>query len=146
MDSRPIVAAVRRLLMFTLLTGMLGIVAELLITSHTEDLSQWIPIALTLVALLSLGWLVIAGNQASVRVFQFVMASFLVSGLAGIGLHYKGRVEFKLESSPSLSGFALFREAMRSKSPPALAPGAMILLGLIGLTYARCRIVKRRMK
>jgi hypothetical protein len=34
-----------------------------------------------------------------------------------------------------LAGWQLFWQAIRSKTPPALAPGVMIQLGLIGLAY-----------
>jgi len=40
-----------------------------------------------------------------------------------------------LESNPSLRGWSLFREAIRSKAPPLLAPGVMIELGLLGLIF-----------
>ena len=36
---------------------------------------------------------------------------------------------------PALSGMALFQKAILAKAPPALAPGAMTQLGLIGLAY-----------
>jgi len=48
--------------------------------------------------------------------------------------HYQGSVEFKLESNPSLRGWSLFREAIRSKAPPLLAPGVMIQIGLLSLS------------
>jgi hypothetical protein len=63
------------------------------------------------------------------------MVAFIAAGLAGVYLHYQGSVEFKLESNPSLAGWQLFWQAIRSKTPPALAPGVMIQLGLIGLAY-----------
>jgi hypothetical protein len=43
-------------------------------------------------------------------------------------------MEFELETYPSISGLALFKEAMMGATP-ALAPGTMIELGLIGLAY-----------
>jgi hypothetical protein len=43
-------------------------------------------------------------------------------------------VEFQRDIDPSMGELALMRKAIRAKSPPALAPGAMIQLGLIGLT------------
>jgi hypothetical protein len=48
--------------------------------------------------------------------------------------HYQGNMEFELETYPSISGLALFKEAMMGATP-ALAPGTMIELGLIGLAY-----------
>jgi hypothetical protein len=43
-------------------------------------------------------------------------------------------VEFELEMYPGLSGLELFREAMKGATP-ALAPGTMTILGLLGLAY-----------
>ena len=58
------------------------------------------------------------------------MIGFIAAGFAGFYFHYRGSVAFKLESKPSLKGWALFWEAMGSKAPPPLAPGVMIQLGL----------------
>jgi hypothetical protein len=52
-----------------------------------------------------------------------------------MALHFQVNMEFQLEMDPALAGMALFRTAILAKSPPALAPGAMIQLGLIGLAY-----------
>jgi hypothetical protein len=53
----------------------------------------------------------------------------------GTFLHYRGNVEFELELTPGIRGLALFREAITGATP-ALAPGAMIVVGLVGLAYA----------
>jgi hypothetical protein len=37
---------------------------------------------------------------------------------------------------PSLSGLALFSSVIRAQTPPSLAPGTMVLLGLVGLASA----------
>jgi hypothetical protein len=50
--------------------------------------------------------------------------------------HYIANVEFQREVDPSIGGTALFWKAMGAKTPPALAPGSMLQLGLIGLAYA----------
>jgi len=60
----------------------------------------------------------------------------IVSGGLGTVLHYRANMEFKLEMDPSMGGFALFSSVMRAKAPPALAPGNMALLGLLGLVCA----------
>jgi hypothetical protein len=63
------------------------------------------------------------------------MLLFVLSGGVGIWFHYQATTEFQLEMDPALRGWALFRKAIVAKAPPALAPGAMIQLGLIGLAY-----------
>jgi hypothetical protein len=44
-------------------------------------------------------------------------------------------VEFQLEVSPGLAGWELLRKALNAKAPPALAPGVMAQLGVLGLIY-----------
>jgi hypothetical protein len=122
-------------LLCILLFGFLGIGAELLLTDHTEDLLQWIPLILIAMALIVLGWHAADRRALSLRVFRGTMFLFIISGVAGVLLHYRGKAEFQLEMDPSLEGTALFRKAIRTKSPPALAPGVMIQFGLLGLAY-----------
>jgi hypothetical protein len=49
-------------------------------------------------------------------------------------LHYRANQKFELEADPNMTGFALFSKVMTGAAP-ALAPGAMIQLGLLGLVY-----------
>jgi hypothetical protein len=91
------------------------------------------------VALLALGlivllWHAVSKRASSVRLIQITMALFVASGFIGMVWHYQGNMEFELETYPSISGLALFKEAMMGATP-ALAPGTMIELGLIGLAY-----------
>jgi hypothetical protein len=61
----------------------------------------------------------------------------LLSGVAGLYLHYDARVEFKLELNPSLAGWDLFWRTVKGPTmPPVLAPGAMIQIALLGLAYS----------
>lgn len=46
----------------------------------------------------------------------------------------QGNVEFELEMYPDLSGWKLFRDSMMGATP-ALAPGAMVQIGLVGLAW-----------
>jgi hypothetical protein len=63
------------------------------------------------------------------------MALCVVAGAVGVWLHYRGNVEWELERDASLGGVRLFWEAIRGATP-ALAPGALSQLGLLGLAYA----------
>ena len=130
------IAVVRGILLAIFVLGVLGTGAELLLIKHTEDLRQWVPLLLILSSFLVLGWHAVEQRRLSMRFFQAIMIAFIAAGPAGSYFHYQGSVEFKLESNPSLKGWALFWEAMRSKAPPPLAPGLMIQLGLIGLVYS----------
>jgi hypothetical protein len=68
--------------------------------------------------------------------FQSAMVLLMLSGALGAVLHYRANMEFKLEMDPSLSGLALFSSVVQATAPPALAPGNMALLGLLGLACA----------
>jgi len=128
-------AAIRRILLFVLVVGLAGVGTELLFQRHFEDPSQLIPLALIGVALATLLWHRIRGGAGTIRILQITMAFFIASGLLGMYLHFGANVEFQREVEPSLGGVALFWKAMAAKTPPALAPGSMVQLGLIGLAY-----------
>ena len=125
----------RRILMAILLLGVAGIIAELLLLGHDEDFYQWIPIALAFATMLVSAIVVMRPAAGSIRLFQAVMILMIVSGAVGIYLHFEVNMEFQLEMDPALSGMNLYRKAILAKTPPALAPGAMTQLGLIGLAY-----------
>jgi hypothetical protein len=124
---------VRRFLFGIVAIGVAGLGTEMLLLEHYEDVYQLIPLVLAGAAAVALGCLVVAPGTGTVRLFQVVMTLFVLSGVAGAWLHFQVNMEFQLEMDPSLTGMALFRQAIRAKAPPALAPGAMIQLGLIGL-------------
>lgn len=126
----------RRLLLALLFLGLVGTGAELLLLQHTESLWELIPLVLIGLTLVILTWHVMGQRPASIRALQGTMGLFLIAGFAGLVLHYQSNMEFKLETNPSLAGWALFWAVLTGKSPPALAPGAMIQLGLLGLAYA----------
>jgi hypothetical protein len=134
-DGRTM-SVIRSVLLVILILGIVGTGVELLLIEHTADVRQWIPLLLILSSLCVLGWRAVAGGAWSLRFFRGVMVGFVGAGFLGFYFHYNGSVEFRLESDPSLKGWALFWQAMRGKAPPPLAPGIMIQLGLIGLAYA----------
>ena len=119
-----------------MLAGIVGTEAELLLISHYEDVRQLIPLGLLFLAFTALCWHVAKPRPGSVRALQTTMVLCIVGGAIGILLHYHGAKEFQLEVDPSLRGVALFWKVMRAKAPPALAPAALIGLGVLGLTYA----------
>jgi hypothetical protein len=126
----------RRILLGTLVLGLIGTGGELLLLNHVEELTQWAPLVLIVLALAAIAWYSISRAPASVRALKWVMIAFVIAGFAGFYFHLQGSMEFKLESYPTLKGWELFWTSMRSKAPPPLAPGVMIQLGLIGLAFA----------
>ena len=129
-DSIP-----RLLLLIILALGLLGTGVELLLLGHTEDVWQWVPLILLAAGLIIIGIWVRRRRRWSLRAFQATMLLCVVAGPVGMWQHYTGNVEFELEMTPAMSGLELFGEAMTG-AMPALAPGAMVQLGLLGLLYA----------
>ncbi len=123
------------MLLATLVVGLVGTEIELVLLKHTEGFYQLVPVALNAIALACVAWYGVARSASSLRVLQGMMLFFLVSGVAGTVLHYIRNLADAKESDPSLSGNALYLNATMG-STPALAPGTMIQLALIGLAFA----------
>jgi len=130
-------AAIRIIILAIFLIGSIGTGTELLLIGHTESIWQCLPLVLISLSIVTLIAHALVRIEVTMRVFQVMMILFILSGLTGLVLHFRGKMEFKLETNPSLNGMALFWETIRGATvPPVLAPGMMIQLGLLGLAYA----------
>lgn len=125
----------RPILFGILLLGIVGLGAELLLLEHFEEWRQWLPLTLLLSALLVWVSNAVRASAATVRAMQGVMVLCIVAGVVGVWFHYSGNTEFELEMYPGMAGWELFKESMMGATP-ALAPGAMVQLGLIGLAWS----------
>jgi len=132
--TRDPAARIREYLLATLAVGMIGMASELLLIGHRETAQQQIPLVLLGLGVAAAVWHAAAPRAATVRALQVVMLLFVLSGVAGVVLHYRGNVEFELEMYPAMSGFELVQKTLTGATP-VLAPGSMTLLGLIGLTH-----------
>jgi hypothetical protein len=134
--------------MLILALGMSGSLADLVLLRHYEDINQLIPLSLIVIGLAVLAWHAGAASRTSVRAVQFTMALFVVAGLVGVNLHLQSSLEFQREIDPSLQGSSLLLKALQAKAPPALAPGVMVQLGLLGLalTYRHPAVARPNRK
>ena len=114
---------------------MAGTTIELLLLKHVAEATQLIPVVLLGVAFVTVAWHARRPTVGSLMTVQIIMVLFVAAGLIGMVLHYQANVEFQRETDPSLAGRALLWNVLRAKVPPALAPGVMVQLGLIGLAY-----------
>jgi hypothetical protein len=126
---------VRRFILGILLFGLTGTAAELVLINHIEDPWQIVPVALIGAAALCLAWYGLRGGGVSLRALQCTMLFFLLSGALGVVFHSRASVEFQRDLNPSIESMALLWKVMTTQSPPALAPGMMVQLGLLGLAY-----------
>jgi hypothetical protein len=118
---------------------MSGLTAELALLAHYEDLTQKIPIILLVAGLtIVLIDLVVPRRWTNVLV-QLAMSLILGAGVLGMYFHFQGSREFQLEMDPAMRGMDLAWHVLRAKSPPTLAPGSMVQMGILGLGYAYLR-------
>lgn len=128
-------SSLRQLLLALVFIGIVGLEVELALLRHAESLTQWIPHVTLMVGLLSTAAVYFRPGAPTLRAFQVVMLIFLVVGALGVYLHFRGNIEFALERDPSLAGAKLIWKALRGATP-ALAPGALAQVGLLGLLYS----------
>ena len=128
-------AFLRRFLLASLAVGILGTACELILLGHVDSAAQWIPMIALAVAILLLAWHTLRPGALTVRLIQLLMCAFIVFGVVGVGLHYDGNVEFERELHPKETGVMFLRHTLAGATP-VLAPGSMVLLGLLGIAYA----------
>ena len=138
----PRLSTIKIIIAAVLMFGMGGLLAELALIAHFEDLAQRIPIAL-----LAAGLAAVALDFGFARgwtqlLLQLVMVLLVAAGALGIYFHFHGSREFQLEMDPQMRGAALLWHVLRAKSPPTLAPGSMMQLGILGLGYEYLRRTK----
>ena len=133
--SAPTLDTVRKGILGIVAFGTLGMAAELLLIGHYEDSSQLVPLACAAVGLALLMWAWLRPGVVLLRTLQFVMLTFVGTGITGITLHFEASAEFQREIDPAISGMALVRKVMDATAPPLLAPGVMVQLGMLGLLY-----------
>lgn len=121
-----------RVLLAIWFAGLLGVAAELVLLEHYEDALQFAPFVMIAIALAAGVWLgVRPAARAARRAFAVVLALFVLTGAAGLILHYRANAEFERERDPAIGGLKLVWESLTGATP-ALAPGTMILFAFIG--------------
>jgi hypothetical protein len=132
--SPLLTASLRQLLLVLVFIGIIGLAIELLLLRHAESFTQLIPHVTLAIGLIATGAVYFRPGSHTIKTFQLAMLLFLLVGLLGIFFHLRGNVEFALERDPSLSGMKLVSKVLRGATP-ALAPGALVQLGLLGLIF-----------
>ena len=131
----PTLTFIRRLLLASLAGGIVGTAAELILLGHVDSAAQWIPIVALAAAVPLLLWHAARPGPLTVRLIRLVMCAYIACGLIGVGLHYDGNIEFERELHPKDAGLAFLRHTIAGATP-VLAPGSMMLLGLLGIAHA----------
>jgi hypothetical protein len=124
----------RRLLLASLAVGIVGTAGELMLLGHVDSAAQWIPVVALAAAVPLLLWHAARPGPLTVRLVQVLMCAYVAFGLIGVGLHYDGNVEFERELHPKDDGLTFLRHTVAGATP-VLAPGSMVLLGLLGIAH-----------
>lgn len=133
--GKSTVVILRRAVLAILILVLAGTEAELFLLKHIEDVWQLVPVVIIPLTLLVLAWHGLSRGTAALRTLQVLMVASLLAGGIGVIQHYRANLIDAAESDPSLSGKALYLKAT-SGSIPALAPGTMVQIALLGLAYA----------
>ena len=134
MTSDSKVISLRRGLLLIFVMGTVGLGTELLLLEHFEEWRQQVPLVLLAFGLLLLAVRILYRGVIILRLFRLTMLAFVLGGMVGLWLHLSANMEFELEMYPTLSGLELLSKALGG-AMPALAPGALVQLGLIGFLY-----------
>jgi hypothetical protein len=127
-------AFIRKFLLLSLLAGIVGTAAELILLGHVESPAQWVPLAAFAVTVPVLLWHALSPRRRTVQAVQLLMAAFVLCGVIGVGLHYDGNAEFERELHPNDAGMTFLGHVIAGATP-VLAPGSMVLLGLVGIAH-----------
>ena len=124
----------RRGILLIFVIGTIGLGTELLLLDHFEEWRQQVPLVLLALGLILLAVRLLYRGAIILRLFRWTMLAFVLGGMVGLWFHLSSNMEFELEMHPTLSGLELLFKAL-SGAMPALAPGALVQLGLIGFLY-----------
>ena len=128
------VVSLRRGVLLIFVLGNIGLGTELLLLNHFEEWRQQVPLVLLALGLILLAARMFYRGAIILRLFRWTMLAFVLGGIVGLWFHLSSNMEFELEMHPTLSGLELLFKAL-SGAMPALAPGALVQLGLIGFLY-----------
>ena len=134
---------INRVLGGLFLFSAVGVGVELLLQDHYETWWQRAPLfALGAGTLTGLA-ILLAPGRGILNVHRIFMLTFIAGGFIGTYLHYQVNEEFELELYPSMKGLELFQKSIKG-AIPALAPFAMMHVGLLGLVSTYRFPVDRR--
>lgn len=134
----------RTLLLGVVLLGEIGLLVELLLLEHYESVQELIPVVLIVLATAASLLLALRPSAGAVHVFRWLMVVSMAAAVLGTYLHYRSNWEFEREMDATAAVPATLWRAMRGGTP-ALAPGALLQLGLLGLlvTYRHPALTRR---
>lgn len=124
-----------------LMTGLIAlfvmgaVLTELFLLQHNEEWRQVVPMVVIGIGALLLASQLVRPSAAGIMALRIMMVVMIATGLLGVYFHYAGNLEFQMEMDATQHGWELMKKVLEAKTPPALAPGALAQIGLLGLLY-----------
>lgn len=134
MSESSTLRRIRRLLLALVVAGTAVFILELVLIEHTESAWQWSPLVVLVAGLLVEGAALVRPGPGTLRALRAAMVLFIVFGLVGIYLHFRGNLLFELEMEPGAGGLGLLWRAAGG-GVPTLAPAGLVGLGFVGLIH-----------
>ena len=135
MDTKRTIERMRLMTGLIALFVMGAVLVELFLLKHHEEWRQILPLVVIAIGALLLTSQLVRPSSAGIVTLRILMSVMIATGLLGVFFHYTGNLEFQMEMDPTQHGWALMRKILEAKTPPALAPGALAQIGLLGLLY-----------
>ena len=107
---------------------------ELVFSEHYTEILMLVPFALTALTLFAIILVAFWPSTRLLRLFQGAMAPLFVGSALGVFFHLRGNLEIAQEVSPDLGGLGVAWKVLTGAAP-ALAPGLLAFVGLLGLIY-----------
>ena len=126
----------RKILAAAFIFMLMGTAMELYLLDHYEDLQQLIPLVCIGVSILLMAAVSFRRTSLLTRGFMATLILTGLSGVYGTFLHLQANYEFEQEMKPGATARDWLVESF-SGALPALAPGSMIALALIGYSYVQ---------
>jgi hypothetical protein len=108
---------------------------ELFLLKHIEEWRQILPIVMLALGAVLLVTQLIRPSARGVMAVRVLMILLIATGALGVVFHFQGNLVFQMEIDATQHGWPLIQKVLQAKAPPALAPGALAEIGLLGLLY-----------
>jgi predicted RND superfamily exporter protein len=134
MPDHPITHRLRQGLLALAALATLVTPLELIFIEHYSEPLMLIPLVLTGLSLLAIIAIVLWPNPQVFKLFRVVMLLLILGSAVGVFFHLRGNTEVVQEVDSELQGLSRLW-AIITGGAPALAPGLLAQVGLLGLLY-----------
>lgn len=132
MTDSALVTRFRWFLLWLTVAMCLGVIVELVLTEHTKEPLQWVPLVVCGLGAAAALAVIVHPSRNTIFALRAIMVIAMVSGVVGVIAHVTGNLEFAQEINAAKANATPLAAALTGANPP-LAPGALGATGLIAL-------------